>query len=95
MTHCRPHDLLNVVLLVVDLEDEQGRLLDAIAAGPIITIEDFVEAGHPARCAHSSKAAAIQMKLSSAFLTSTRSRRGGCLHIGEAVGGNGYRAVTL
>jgi hypothetical protein len=36
---------LNVVLLVVDLEDEQGRLLDAIAAGPIITIEDFVEAG--------------------------------------------------
>ena len=45
MAHCRPHDLLNVVLLVVDLEDEQGRLLDAIAAGPIITIEDFVEAG--------------------------------------------------
>ena len=35
------------------------------------------------------------MKLSSAFLTSTRSRRGGRLHIGEAVGGNGYRAVTL
>ena len=45
MTHCRPHDLLNVALLLVDLEDEQGRLLDAIAAGPIITIEDFVEAG--------------------------------------------------
>ena len=44
MTHCRPHDLLNVVLLVVDLEDEQRRLLDAIAAGSI-TIEDFVEAG--------------------------------------------------
>jgi hypothetical protein len=33
-----------VVLLLVDLENEQGRLLDAIAAGPIITIEDFVEA---------------------------------------------------
>jgi hypothetical protein len=52
-----------VVLLLVDLEDEQGRLLDAIAAGPIITIEEFDEGGHPARCAHSSKAAAIQMKL--------------------------------
>jgi hypothetical protein len=35
------------------------------------------------------------MKLSSAFLTSTRSRRGGCLHIGEAVGGTGYRAVLF
>jgi hypothetical protein len=34
-----------VVVLLVDLEDEQGRLLDAIAAGPIITIEDFVKAG--------------------------------------------------
>ena len=45
MAHYRPHDLLNVVLLLVELEDEQGRLLDAIAAGPIITIEDFVEAG--------------------------------------------------
>ena len=45
MAHYRPHDLLNVVLLLVELEDEQGRLLDAIAAGPIITIEDVVEAG--------------------------------------------------
>jgi hypothetical protein len=34
-----------VVLLLVYLEDKQGRLLDAIAAGPITTIEDFVEAG--------------------------------------------------
>jgi hypothetical protein len=69
ITHYRPHDLLNVVLLLVDLEDEQGRLLDAIAAGPIITIEEFDESGHPARCAHSSKAAAIQMKLRAPRIT--------------------------
>jgi hypothetical protein len=37
MAHYRPIDLLNVVLLLVELEDEQGRLLDAIAARPIIT----------------------------------------------------------
>ena len=62
---------------------------------PIITIEGFVEAGILPVAPTARKPPQIQMKLSSAFLISTRSRRGGCLHIGEAVGGNGYRAVTL
>lgn len=38
-------DLLNVVALLVELEPEQAKLLDEIADGPLVSVEDLTAAG--------------------------------------------------